>query len=147
MKSAADMIEMDPRPCEICGLKIDDHHMIDDGDGPQHFCISELYERVAAGKVKNATRPFWLGWNYGIDFSLNHVAEEEISIIMANIMVEPDNAPSIIPPPPAPYRTPQATVDAFKYLVRLNDPERLKAWLADRPQDAPTLLKLLESKR
>jgi hypothetical protein len=46
-----------------------------------------------------------------------------------------------------PYQTADSTIDAFKYLVRLNDPERLKAWLADRPQDAPTLLKLLESKR
>ena len=48
---------------------------------------------------------------------------------------------------PRPYQTADSTIDAFKYLVRLNDPERLKAWLADRPQDAPTLLKLLESKR
>jgi hypothetical protein len=49
-------------------------------------------------------------------------------------------------PRPRPYQTPPSTIDAFKYLVRLRDPERLKAWLADRPQDAPTLLKLLENK-
>jgi hypothetical protein len=49
-------------------------------------------------------------------------------------------------PPARAYRTAQFTIDAFKYLVRLRDPERLKAWLADRPQDAPTLLKLLENK-
>jgi hypothetical protein len=28
----------------------------------------------------------------------------------------------------------------------LDDVDRLKAWLADHPQDAPILLKLLESK-
>jgi hypothetical protein len=49
-------------------------------------------------------------------------------------------------PRPRPYQTPASTIDAFKYLVRLRDPERLKAWLADCPQDAPTLLKLLENK-
>ena len=46
-----------------------------------------------------------------------------------------------------PYRTPQSTIDAFWYLVRLNDPARLKAWLQDRPQDRPTLLKLYEERQ
>ena len=44
------------------------------------------------------------------------------------------------------YRTAASTIDAFWYLVRLRDPGRLKAWLADHPQDASTLLKLLENK-
>ena len=48
---------------------------------------------------------------------------------------------------PRPYRTPQSTIDAFWYLVRLNDPARLKAWLQDRPQDRPTLLKLYEERK
>jgi hypothetical protein len=48
--------------------------------------------------------------------------------------------------PQRPYRTAASTIDAFWYLVRLRDPGRLKAWLADRPQDAPTLLQLLENK-
>jgi hypothetical protein len=48
--------------------------------------------------------------------------------------------------PQRPYRTAASTIDAFWYLVRLRDPGRLKAWLADRPQEAPTLLQLLESK-
>jgi hypothetical protein len=46
--------------------------------------------------------------------------------------------------PTAPPRTPQATIDAFWYLVRLNDPARLKQWLADRPEHAPHLRRLLE---
>jgi hypothetical protein len=48
---------------------------------------------------------------------------------------------------PRPYQTAESTIDAFWYLVRLNEPDRLKAWLADRPQDAPTLLKLLEARK
>ena len=48
---------------------------------------------------------------------------------------------------PRPYRTPQSTIDAFWYLVQLNDPARLKAWLQDRPQDRPTLLKLYEERQ
>ena len=46
-----------------------------------------------------------------------------------------------------PYRTAQSTIDAFWYLVRLNDPDRLKAWLKDRPQDRQTLLKLYEERQ
>lgn len=42
---------------------------------------------------------------------------------------------------------PQSTIDAFWYLVRLNDPDRLKAWLAARPMDAPTLLKLWKARK
>jgi hypothetical protein len=48
---------------------------------------------------------------------------------------------------PRPYRTPQSTIDAFWYLVQLNDPARLKAWLEDRPSDAPTLLNILEARQ
>ena len=48
---------------------------------------------------------------------------------------------------PRPYRTPQSTIDAFWYLVQLNDPARLKAWLHDRPQDRQTLLKLYEGRQ
>jgi hypothetical protein len=48
---------------------------------------------------------------------------------------------------PRPYRTPQSTIDAFWYLVQINEPDRLKAWLAARPLDAPTLLKLYEERQ
>lgn len=59
------------------------------------------------------------------------------------------------PPPPAldgpsaparPYRTPQATIDAFWCVVRLADPGRLAAWLDDHPKDEFLLLNLLENK-
>jgi hypothetical protein len=48
---------------------------------------------------------------------------------------------------PRPYRTAESTIDAFWYLVRQNNPDRLKAWLAARPLDGPTLLKLLEARK
>jgi hypothetical protein len=48
---------------------------------------------------------------------------------------------------PRPYQTAESTIDAFWYLVRLNDPDRLKAWLADRPRDRPTLRKLYEERK
>ena len=53
-----------------------------------------------------------------------------------------------IQPPkrPEPYRPAESVIAAFQYVVSLNDLERLKDWLADHPADAPTLLKLLESK-
>jgi hypothetical protein len=47
-------------------------------------------------------------------------------------------------PQAKPYRTPQATIDAFWYVVGLCDPARLTAWLDRHPQDKPFLLKLLE---
>jgi hypothetical protein len=48
---------------------------------------------------------------------------------------------------PRPYQTAQSTIDAFFYLINLNDEPRLKAWLEARPLDAPTLLKLYEERK
>ena len=33
-------IEIDPRPCELCGLTIDRHQIVDNGEGPEFFCLS-----------------------------------------------------------------------------------------------------------
>src|SRR5258705_11360394 len=35
-------LEIDPRPCELCGLTIDRHEMVDHGEGPEFFCIDFL---------------------------------------------------------------------------------------------------------
>jgi hypothetical protein len=48
---------------------------------------------------------------------------------------------------PRPYRTAESTIEAFWCLVRLNDPNRLEAWLDDHPRDAAFLYELLESKQ
>lgn len=80
------------------------------------------------------------------------IGQDDVTAIMA----ETFDAPSIAPgppltpeppqPAPRPYRTPQATIDAFFYVVGLDDPPRLAAWLADHPRDAAYVRKLLEQK-
>jgi hypothetical protein len=118
-------LEIEPRPCEWCGLTIDCHVMVDDGDGPEFFCPE--IEPYAANLVvlweMQDCRDVW-----------RHTGE----------------APPKASPAPAPirqhYRTPAGTVAAFWHVVSLCDPEHLKAWLADHPRDRPYLLKLLESK-
>ena len=50
-------------------------------------------------------------------------------------------------PRPRPYRTAQSTIDAFWYLVQVNDPDRLEAWLADHPKDASFLYQLLQARK
>lgn len=52
----------------------------------------------------------------------------------------------IAPAPVQPYRTPQATVDAFWYVVSLDDPDYLARWLAEHPDDSTFLVKLWERK-
>ena len=55
--------------------------------------------------------------------------------------------PKPVPEPARPrYSTPQTTVDAFLFVVGLDDAERLAQWLADHPLDAPQLLNLWEQK-
>jgi hypothetical protein len=47
---------------------------------------------------------------------------------------------------PRRYRTAQSTIDAFWYVVRLDDPDYLARWLADHPRDAAHLLKIWKAK-
>nr|QDF42337.1 hypothetical protein FJN17_12235 [Bradyrhizobium symbiodeficiens] len=41
--------------------------------------------------------------------------------------------------------TPQATIDAFHYVLSLGDPERLATWLRQHPDDALALFKSVEA--
>jgi hypothetical protein len=43
------------------------------------------------------------------------------------------------------YKPVKSTIDAFQFLVRGGEVERIKGWLAARPKDAPFLLAMLES--
>jgi hypothetical protein len=125
-----DPIEIDPRHCDLCGCTIDRHERIDGDEGPLFFCLppdemdlDELERRVEL------------------------IRQVEVAAIFARLEAMDD--PSKRLPPtrePEPYRTPEATVNAFWFVASLRDPERLRAWLLARPKDAPTLLKLLESK-
>jgi hypothetical protein len=47
---------------------------------------------------------------------------------------------------PRHYRTPQATVDAFFFVTRLDDPDYLARWLDQHPRDEKFLCKLWKAK-
>jgi hypothetical protein len=122
-------IAIDPRPCELCGLTIDRHQRIDTPEGPEFFCddLETQIHLAAADLVRQwelaDPRDRW-----------RHTGEP------------PPKASNIPNARPEPYRPAQSTIDAFWFVINLRDPERFKAWLADHPQDAPFLLKLLEGK-
>jgi len=121
-------IEIDPRPCQKCGLTIDRHEMDDDGEGPLFFCADIDPDDMTLIELERRAEL---------------VQQIEIAAILARL-----EWPAFVPPPPRqpePYRPARSTVDAFRYVVALDDMDRLKAWLADRPKDAPLLLALLES--
>jgi hypothetical protein len=121
-----DPIEIDPRPCEFCGLTIDQHRMVDTGEGPEFFC-----EEFETPDAANLVRQWELAdprdaWKWtGEQPPKNCQDDGQFS---------------------RPYSTPEATIRVFWFVVSLNDLEYLKAWLAKHPADAPTLLELLESK-
>lgn len=124
-------IEIEPRPCELCGLTIDRHIMVDNGEGPEFFC--EEVDSYAVNLLRkwemDDPRDRWC-WT-GEAPPPAHVRNSDIS------------------PRPAPrlqYRTPEATIAAFWYVAK-NEPENLKAWLARHPDDAPTLHKIWKAKR
>jgi hypothetical protein len=123
--------ELDPRPCELCGLTIDRHEMVDDGEGPIFLCLDLPPDKMTLPELERRAE-------------LRR--QEEVAAILARM--DAMDAPADLPPPraPEPYRPAASTVDAFWYVVGLRDPERFKAWLADRPKDAPFLLLLLETK-
>jgi hypothetical protein len=126
-----DPIEIDPRPCELCGLTVDRHEMVDHGEGPEFFCVDLSPDEMTLDELERRAE-------------LRR--QEEVAAILARMdaMDRPADLPSAREPEP--YRPAASTIDAFWYVVSLRDPERFKAWLADRPKDAPFLLELLEKK-
>jgi hypothetical protein len=141
-------IEIEPRPCEWCGLNVDQHRMVDSGEGPEFFCIdlppnematTELQHRAelirqleVAAMVERMERADprdrW-----------KHTGEPVPPSELRNGPIE-----TALPRAPEPYRPAQSTVDAFHLLIQAGDAARARAWLADRPKDAPYLLALLE---
>jgi hypothetical protein len=123
-------IAIEPRACGLCGLTIDRHEMI--GEGPVFFCSE--FDDFAADIMRRCEladpRDSW-----------QHTGELPPPAHVRNSDISPRPADR-----PQSYRTPQATKDAFWFVVGLADPGRLKAWLADHPKDARFLIKLLESK-
>jgi hypothetical protein len=120
-------IAIDPRRCGLCGLKIDRHELVDVGDGPEFFCHPD--DDIVKQWELADPRDSW-----------RHMGESPPALRVRNSDV------AEMPTPRPHYRTPQATTDAFWFVVDLCDPARLKTWLHDHPRDARHLLKLLESK-
>jgi hypothetical protein len=123
-------IEIDPRPCEWCGLTIDQHRMVDIGEGPEFFC-DELETQIyleAADLVRQwelaDPRDRW-----------KHTGEQ------------PPATSDIPKSYPRPYSTPDSVIDAFFYVARQGDRHRLARWLADHPTDKAELFKLWKVKR
>jgi hypothetical protein len=162
-----DPIAIDPRPCEFCGLPLEQHVTIDGREGPEHFCPDpcldcgltlDRHECV----VTDAGPEFRCLALPELERRAELRRQEEIAAMVERMeradprdrwkhTGEPPPPPEVRNGPmpaatPKPYRTPQATVDAFWYVVGLDDLERLAKWLDDHPRDKPTLLKLLESK-
>jgi hypothetical protein len=120
--------EIDPRPCELCGLTIDQHEMVDTREGPEFFCnefssdAADIVQRWELADPRDAWR---------------HTGEPPPPAVVRNsdIGAKPKRAAR-------PYRTPQSTIDDFWHAVRIGDSEYLAKWLAQHPLDAPHLHKI-----
>lgn len=111
--------------CAMCGHHRDNHRRIDTADGLEYFCPEEAGVDDIVRRLELADpRDRW-----------KHTGEPPPPLVP-----EPSYRPRRA------YCTPQSTVDAFKYVLSLEDPTHLKDWLRDHPDDAPFLLKQLESK-
>ena len=118
-------IEIDPRPCALCGRTIDHHECIDQGEGPEFFCFPD--DDVVTRWELADPRDRW-----------KRTGEAPPPKAVRN-SAEPARAPQ--------YRTPQSTLDAFWLVARNHDADYLAAWLASHPQDRPHLFKLWKAKR
>jgi hypothetical protein len=124
-----DLLAIDPRPCELCGLTIDRHEMVDDGEGPEFFCVDFLPDEMTLPELERRD-------------VLRFREEVAAMIARMDAMGRPD---ILRPREPEPYRPAESTANAFRLVAAAGDVGRLKAWLADRPKDAPLLLALLET--
>jgi hypothetical protein len=121
-------IEIDPRPCELCGRTIDRHDMVDHGDGPEFFCYPDD-DIVTCWELADP-RDAW-----------RHTGEAPppASVRNSDIAAKPASAPKS-------YRTPQPTIDVFWYVASLDDPDYLARWLDQHPRDEKFLCKLWKAK-
>jgi hypothetical protein len=106
--------------CELCGCAIEDVEEL------IYLRASDLVAQWEHDDPRDA-------WRHTGDLA------PPANVRNSDITAKPANGPK-------PYRTPKSTIDAFWYVVRLGDPERLAAWLDDHPKDELFLLNLLESK-
>lgn len=125
-------IEIDPRPCEHCGLTLEQHLTVEGLEGDEHYC-QPLDVALYLAAIEQQER-----WER---------ADPRDAWRHTGAARPPDDVRNGPPPQTAPYyRTPQSTVDAFWCVVREGNEDKLIAWLGDRPRDAPHLLQLMEGK-
>jgi hypothetical protein len=123
-------IELDPRPCELCGLTVDRHDMVDHGDGPEFYCADVSPDDMTLLELERRAE-------------LRR--QEDVAAILARMDAVDRPAKPPARAEPEPYRPAQSTVAAFRYLTAAGDIGRIREWLADRPKDAPLLLAMFES--
>ncbi|WP_050043685.1 hypothetical protein [Bradyrhizobium sp. LTSPM299] len=119
-------IEIEPRPCERCGRTIDQHDCRDDGDGLLFFCWSDG-DIVTLWEMADS-RDRW-----------RHTGEVPPPASVRNSDIggkAPDRAPICRPA--------DSTVAAFRMVADAGSVDRIKAWLGQRPKDAPYLISILE---
>jgi hypothetical protein len=134
-------IEIDPRPCERCGLTIDHHRMVDDGEGPEFFCLSP----------DELTTP-------ELERRAELIREIEIAAMVREMELAdprdrwkhtgeaPRRPTNGFSENPIAYRTAQSTIDAFFFVVRTKSTEDIAEWLARHPRDEQHLYKLWKQK-
>jgi len=118
-------IEIDPRPCDWCGCTIDQHRMVDTGEGPEFFCdvdddVADIVRRLELADPRDR-------WK--------HTGEA------------PPKTSTAPKASPRTHSTPESVVNAFKFVAGLGDADRLARWLADHPADAPELFKIWKGKQ
>jgi hypothetical protein len=129
-----DPIEIDPRACDFCGLTVDRHDMVDCGDGPIFYCADLSPDEMTLEELERRAE-------------LRR--QEEVAAIFARLeaMDDPSKRPPVALRSEAePYRPARSTVDAFLHVVRLDDADYLRRWLARHPLDAPHLLEIWKRK-
>jgi hypothetical protein len=123
-----DPLDVDPRPCGLCGLTIDRHQRVDTPEGPEFFCFPD--DAIVTLWELADPRDSW-----------RHTGElpPPACIRNSDISAKPNST--------RPYRTPQATIDAFMFVARLDDQEYFARWLVDHKREAPHLLKIWKAKQ
>jgi hypothetical protein len=148
--TAPSPIEIDPRPCDWCGLTIDRHVMFDDGEGPEFFC-PEIHPHAA-----DLVRQWELEderdrWKHMGEISPRRPAPSRHRLVARDGVASAAELERMIDEfgrrrRASNGRPAQSTIAAFWYVASLDDPNHLKRWLSEHPRDVVALQTLWEAK-